>query len=89
MYKSRLDLECCVSNTTVMFFQGLKAVHSPHTGIIDYKVVTQSYGQTFEKLGGHILTDFEVTGFSVTKESGHGIDYPVTIRGTRADKVLL
>lgn len=63
-------------------------MHSPHTGIIDYKVVTQSYGQTFEKLGGHVYTDFEVTDFSVTKESGHGIDYPVTIRGSGEGKVF-
>jgi hypothetical protein len=50
-------------------------------------VVTQSFGQTFEKLGGHIYTNFEVTDFSMTKESGHGIDYPVTIKGQGQNKV--
>jgi 2-hydroxyglutarate dehydrogenase len=40
-------------------FQGLKAIHSPHTGIIDYGEVTRSYGRTFEKAGGKVYTNFE------------------------------
>ncbi|XP_076099138.1 L-2-hydroxyglutarate dehydrogenase, mitochondrial-like [Mytilus galloprovincialis] len=64
---------------------GLKAIHSPHTGIIDYAEVTRSYGRTFEKAGGKIYTNFEVKSLDVTKESSpessSGIKHPVTVRG--------
>ncbi|KAL4237240.1 L-2-hydroxyglutarate dehydrogenase [Mactra antiquata] len=64
---------------------GLKAVHSPHTGIIDYGVVTQSYGEFFEKRGGKIFCNFNVTDMSVTKEGTSdqldGNKYPITVTG--------
>ncbi|KAL5008019.1 hypothetical protein ScPMuIL_013600 [Solemya velum] len=62
---------------------GLKAVHSPHTGIIDYREVTQSYGKTFKQHGGQIYTQFEVSQFQRTRESGPGtktgLHHPVTV----------
>lgn len=70
---------------------GLKAVYSPHTGIIDYKVVAQSYGKFFEDRGGQVYTGFEVNKFDVTKESDSrtkdGINYPVTLRGKQGQVV--
>ena len=66
-------------------FQGLKAVHSPHTGIIDYGLVTKSYSETFEKHGGTVYTDFPVTRFSQAAESQagsqEGLNYPITVTG--------
>lgn len=63
--------------------QGLKAIHSPHTGIIDWGLVTKYYGKQFEKLGGTIYTDFEVDAFSPVAESaggsGDGLLTPVRI----------
>lgn len=74
-------------------FQGLKAIHSPHTGIIDYGEVTRSYGRTFEKAGGKVYTNFEVESFDITKESSvdskDGLLYPVTVRGDNQVKCLL
>ncbi|XP_067681608.1 L-2-hydroxyglutarate dehydrogenase, mitochondrial-like isoform X1 [Haliotis asinina] len=64
---------------------GLKAIHSPNTGIVDWGVVTRDYGKTFEKLGGHVYTNYEVTKFDVSSESREGstdgLQYPVTISG--------
>ena len=70
---------------SVFLLQGLKAVHSPHTGIIDYKVVAQSYGETFEKHGGSVITDFPVSKFALATESSSGskdgLKYPITVTG--------
>lgn len=40
---------------------GLKAIWSPHTGIVDWKLVNQHYGQDFCKAGGEIYTSFAVS----------------------------
>ena len=69
----------------------MKAVHSPHTGIIDYGLVTQSYGEFFKKRGGQVFLDFPVSDMSVTAESKSGdLDgnkYPITVVGDR-NKVI-
>ena len=48
--------------------QGLKAIHSPLTGIIDYGLVARTYGKEFEGRGGTVYTNYEVTAF--TSSSG-------------------
>ncbi|CAG5134866.1 unnamed protein product, partial [Candidula unifasciata] len=64
---------------------GLKAIHSPHTGIIDWGLVTKYYGKEFEKRGGTIYTNFNVTKFSVNTESPEGstsgLNHEVKIHG--------
>ncbi|KAJ8309069.1 hypothetical protein KUTeg_013943 [Tegillarca granosa] len=64
---------------------GLKAILSPHTGIVDYGAVTHSYGKYFCNHGGEVHTDFPVSEFTVTSEGQDkdGIKYPVTIRGNK------
>lgn len=57
---------------------GLKALHSPHTGIVDWGFVTKMYGKKFESLGGKIRLGFEVTQFV---ESSDSPNYPVTVVG--------
>lgn len=49
---------CRVSQIPLMFqlLQGVKAIWSPYTGIVDWKVVTQSYAQDFQERGGTVLT---------------------------------
>lgn len=49
--------------------KGLKAVWSPHTGIVDWGLVTQYYGKDFKALGGDIHLNFEVKDFKVAEES--------------------
>uniref|UniRef100_A0A8D0FC02 L-2-hydroxyglutarate dehydrogenase, mitochondrial n=1 Tax=Strix occidentalis caurina TaxID=311401 RepID=A0A8D0FC02_STROC len=51
------------------FCRGLMALDSPHTGIVNYKQVAQSYAEDFREAGGTILTDFEVTNMEMAKES--------------------
>lgn len=60
---------------------GLKALHSPHTGIVDWGYVTTMYGKRFESLGGSIRLGFEVTNFL---ESSDNPNYPVTVIGNNA-----
>ncbi|CAN7999816.1 unnamed protein product [Ixodes hexagonus] len=68
---------------------GLQALWSPHTGIVDWGLVTQSYGRDFAKQGGDVLLNFPVKSLEVTPESqrcpvngGKGITHPVRIVGS-------
>ncbi|KAK6640186.1 hypothetical protein RUM44_011872 [Polyplax serrata] len=61
--------------------KGLKAIHSPHTGIVDWALVTQHYGNDFQKMGGEILLNFNVTGFrEATTNDSRGTAYPVVLQ---------
>ena len=40
--------------------RGIKALHSPNTGIIDYTEVTKAYSRVFQKNGGEVLTSTRV-----------------------------
>lgn len=40
--------------------KGLKALWSPHTGIVDYRLVTKSYAKDFKTVNGDIHLNFEV-----------------------------
>ncbi|KAL3873598.1 hypothetical protein ACJMK2_036694 [Sinanodonta woodiana] len=70
---------------------GLKAIHSPHTGIIDYAVVTKSYSKTFQDKGGNVFTNFQVQNFHITPESEAGsiggIQYPITVTANSGQEV--
>jgi len=48
--------------------EGVKAIWSPHTGIVDWGLVARHYGKVFQEAGGEIKLGFEVTGF----EQGSG-----------------
>lgn len=54
--------------------QGLKAIHSPHTGIVDWGEVTRSFGEQFKRHGGEIHLDHTVSGFKLV-----GGDFPLQI----------
>lgn len=49
--------------------QGVKAIWSPHTGIVDWGLVTEHYGKNFRDKGGEIFLDFKVTDFQLTDKS--------------------
>ncbi|MBA2285681.1 MAG: L-2-hydroxyglutarate oxidase [Ktedonobacteraceae bacterium] len=40
---------------------GIKAIYSPNTGIIDYKLVAQAYARAIQQSGGEIITGCQVT----------------------------
>uniref|UniRef100_A0A1B6MRH2 L-2-hydroxyglutarate dehydrogenase, mitochondrial n=2 Tax=Graphocephala atropunctata TaxID=36148 RepID=A0A1B6MRH2_9HEMI len=78
------------------YCKGVKAIHSPHTGIVDWAEVTRFYGKDFTARGGKVHLNFKVTEFQMVEE-GNSIDkdastYPVRIRSTnlnvRAGHVL-
>lgn len=45
------------------------ALDSPYTGIVNYRHVALSYAEDFQKAGGTVFTDFEVTNMEMAKES--------------------
>ncbi|XP_064402645.1 L-2-hydroxyglutarate dehydrogenase, mitochondrial-like [Halichondria panicea] len=47
---------------------GKMAIHSPHTGIVDWSRVTRAYAEDFTKAGGRIHTSYEVCGFDKAEE---------------------
>lgn len=42
------------------YCKGLEAIWSPHTGIVDWGLVTKHYGKDFQEKGGDIHLNFEV-----------------------------
>lgn len=67
------------------FCKGIKAIHSPHTGIVDWGLVTEYYGIDFKNAGGEIFTGFEVKDL---KTYGGDTDYPVTIVDKKGQRIL-
>jgi len=57
------------------YAQGVRAVHSPATGIIDFVQVAEAYARKVKERGGEILTSCEVTGI-VQREEGLMIQTP-------------
>ncbi|XP_060531757.1 L-2-hydroxyglutarate dehydrogenase, mitochondrial [Cylas formicarius] len=79
--------------------EGLEALWSPHTGIIDWALVTQHYGKDFQQLGGEIRLNFEVNGFHESDDPNFPVEitskdtatvkskYVLTCGGLHADKL--
>lgn len=55
--------------------QGIAAIYSPHTGIVDYSLVSHMYGKCFEIHGGTIMNDYKVSGLEY-----HDIAKPYSIQ---------
>lgn len=64
---------------------GLKAIWSPHTGIVDWAQVNESFGEDFKSLGGHIHTNFEAKNFQYDQDSN---DYPVKLTDSTGNKIV-
>lgn len=62
------------------YCNGIRAIHSPHTGIVDWALVTEYYAKDFKNAGGEILFNFEVKKFRRTTDNA---EFPVTV--TAAD----
>ncbi|EGG25247.1 Ras guanine nucleotide exchange factor [Cavenderia fasciculata] len=50
---------------------GVRAIHSPNTGIVDFKVVTNSFANDVKKNGGNILFGFEATQFDFNHQQSN------------------
>lgn len=57
------------------YCKGVKAIHSPMTGIVDWGLVTEYYAKDFKGNGGDIHLNFEVAGFAESPDK----DYPITV----------
>ncbi|CAI2353645.1 unnamed protein product [Caenorhabditis sp. 36 PRJEB53466] len=55
--------------------KGLKALWSPHTGIVDWGFVTKKFGEDFEKRGGQIFTSYPLKNIS----DNHDPSYPIRV----------
>lgn len=53
-------------------FQGIMALDSPYTGIVDWRMVALRYGKDFEEAGGTVVTEYEVNDISMVNESQAG-----------------
>lgn len=63
--------------------RGVKALWSPHTGIVDYKLVTESYAEDFTEAGGEIYLNFELNQFDETDTEVS--EYPIKLKSKSAN----
>ena len=76
---------------------GVKAIHSPGTGIIDFVKVCEAYAGEFRRSGGEVVLGAEVTSVAQhgglrTMETGQGdfsARYVINCAGLQADRVAL
>lgn len=66
------------------YCEGLKAIWSPHTGIVDYALVTEHYGRDFRQGGGQIILNFAVNKFYESTNAEH----PVTIEAKKSNILI-
>lgn len=59
--------------------KGLRAIHSPHTGIVDWGYVARHFGKTFRERGGQIVLNFEADKF----EASTNPEFPLRIVSTQ------
>ncbi|KAL4656228.1 L-2-hydroxyglutarate dehydrogenase, mitochondrial [Arapaima gigas] len=73
------------------FCRGLMALDSPHTGIMDWRLVSLTYGRDFQEAGGNVVTEFEASDFSSVTDtpagSVDGMKYPISIRSSKGEEV--
>ncbi|KAF5296931.1 hypothetical protein FQR65_LT10081 [Abscondita terminalis] len=65
------------------YCEGIKALLSPHTGIVDFVVVCEHYAEDFKNTGGEIHLNFKVTGFQEADDP----DYPVLISSANGQTI--
>ena len=61
----------------------MRAIHSPHTGIVDWGFVARHFGKMFKQQGGEIVLNFEAEQFV----SSSNPEYPLKIVST--NKVII
>jgi len=76
--------------------EGIRAIWSPETGIVDWGVVARHYGEVFQSRGGEILTGFEAAQFNAVGEQvmvgsadGRSVacSHVLTCAGLQSDRV--
>ncbi|GAB0092839.1 L-2-hydroxyglutarate dehydrogenase, mitochondrial [Sergentomyia squamirostris] len=67
------------------FCEGVRALWSPHTGIVDWQYVTNCYADDFVGLGGTVIKNFKVVKMG---ESPDDSEYPVSIYSHSIKRVM-
>nr|XP_015206257.1 PREDICTED: L-2-hydroxyglutarate dehydrogenase, mitochondrial [Lepisosteus oculatus] len=71
--------------------QGLMALDSPYTGIVDWRLMALSYAKDFQEMGGAVVTEFEAADIATVTESPagsiEGMKYPIAIRSSKGEEV--
>ncbi|MCP9256948.1 L-2-hydroxyglutarate dehydrogenase, mitochondrial [Dirofilaria immitis] len=81
-YKKIGKLIVAVESVEVPRLEGLKALWSPYTGIIDWELVTKSYAQDFENRGGIVYTKYPLKTLlfvGESKKENIANNYPIVI----------
>ena len=66
--------------------RGLRAIHSPHTGIVDWRVVALQYGDDFKQSGGDIYAGFQVAKIRQSTSTGCA-SFPVTVENDQGEEI--
>ncbi|XP_062325146.1 L-2-hydroxyglutarate dehydrogenase, mitochondrial [Osmerus eperlanus] len=73
------------------YCRGVMALDSPYTGIVDWRLVSLTYGRDFQEAGGTVVTKYEASDMAMARESSptstEGIKYPIVIRETKGREV--
>ncbi|XP_043677904.1 L-2-hydroxyglutarate dehydrogenase, mitochondrial isoform X1 [Vespula pensylvanica] len=70
----------CISNYEPKC-KGIKAIWSPWTGIVNWAEVCYHFAEDFQKMGGQIFLNYEVSGFSEMLEShNEGLLTPIIVQ---------
>ncbi len=69
---------------SICFIKGIRALHSPHTGIVDYGLLCRHYGKSFEQLGGQIALNFEADKFLPSGDAS----YPILVKSKTNVNIL-
>lgn len=63
---------------------GLKAIHSPNTGIVDWGYVARHFGKIYQQSGGEIILNFEADQFQPSSDP----NYPLRITSTKQVRLI-
>ena len=71
--------------------EGLRAIHSPYTGIVNFREVTESMAGEFRRMGGDVVLGREAVGFGkggvLTKEGTIQTGHVIVCGGSQADRL--
>ncbi|XP_055690709.1 L-2-hydroxyglutarate dehydrogenase, mitochondrial [Lutzomyia longipalpis] len=66
------------------YCQGVRAIWSPHTGIVDWQYVTECYVEDFVGFGGMVFTNFNVVKI---EESPDDPEYPINVHSKSIKRI--
>ncbi|KAG7466162.1 hypothetical protein MATL_G00161870 [Megalops atlanticus] len=73
------------------YCRGLMALDSPYTGIVDWRLISLTYGKDFQEAGGTVVTEFEASDIAAVTESpagsADGMKFPIAIRSSKGEEV--